>query len=96
MDIGENLEIIGTTHIVPIARHPVGNHFLAVGIRLSHLGPLKRLNHAVFSGHTGNPLVGLDAHTVMLSNKMSGALGGLANNHIKIRCCMPGVPESGP
>src|SRR6202522_3458429 len=54
--IGENLELIRHAHVVTVRRHAVTDYAVA------HLPPLKGLDHAVFLGHLGDPLVRLHRH----------------------------------
>ena len=60
IDVGENLELVGTAHIVAIGRGAVGNDPpLTI---LAHLPGLKRLDHLLFLRHTANPLIGFNTH----------------------------------
>src|SRR5580765_7554796 len=60
IDIGENLEFIGTANIVAIRRRTVRHDFPAVG--LAHLARLERLDHALLLRHTAYPFIGFDGH----------------------------------
>jgi hypothetical protein len=55
VDIGENLELVGATHIVAVARRTVGHDPAAVV--LPYLAGLERLDHAVVRRHAANPPV---------------------------------------
>src|SRR4029453_7084003 len=67
IDIGEDLELIGTAHIVPVARSAVRDD-LDTAV-LAHLTGLEWVDHATLAGHAADPLIGLDAH-------VSGVLDG--------------------
>ena len=60
VDIGEHLEFIGTTDVVPVAGDAVGNYLalLALANQLWRV----RFDHALLFGHAANPFVRLDTH----------------------------------
>ena len=55
VDVGEYLELTGTTHILAIARCAIGNHPAIVAF--SHLTRLEGLDHPLLFHHAANPLV---------------------------------------
>ena len=64
MNVRKHLELVGTTHIVTIARRAIRNDFVPTFVGTDLIG-LEGFNHAL-GGLLYNPAVGLDAHSVCL------------------------------
>ena len=54
--VGEDVELIGDTDVVAVARYPITDHAVA------HLPVFERLDHAMFQRHLSNPDIRLDRH----------------------------------
>jgi len=55
-DVGEDLELAGHPHVVPIARYAVRNHAVA------HLSVGEGLDHRALLRHPPDPPIGLHTH----------------------------------
>ena len=68
VDIGKDLELIGTAHIVAVAGGAVGDDALTVHV--AYLTRLKRLDHPLVLRHTTDPLVGFNAHLLPIPTEI--------------------------
>src|SRR5690606_32616006 len=60
VDVREDPELVGATHVVAVARRTVRDDPFAIAH--AHLIGLEGLDHSVRLGHPADPVIGLDAH----------------------------------